>query len=260
MLLTGGIAAFGLLRRLARTFASKNGAESVGVVFDLDGVIYRNSPAGAVVIPGTFSPFSLSEYPYTVHVIAGVPDAIQRLHASKIPFAFMTNGTGYTEAEKAKKISSLIGLPVNPENVVTCTTPFRRLTEKYSKSRVLVVGGSETIRIAREYGFVDCIGLREYVASRRQLVPHLSAQNASDNGTSRSTQLDGRKISAIFVFNEPDDWHIGLQVMCDVLASDGEPCEELGGHASLTQVVDLYFSNPDFTYPTSHSGEYFLWV
>ena len=52
----------------------------------------------------------------------GTPDAIQRLHASKIPVAFMTNGTGYTEAEKAKKISGLVGLPVNPANVVMATT------------------------------------------------------------------------------------------------------------------------------------------
>ena len=161
----------------------------------------------------------------------------------------MTNGTGYTEAEKAKKISALVGLRVSSDNVVTCTTPFRNLVQKYGNDRILVVGNSETLRIASGYGFTNCVDLQQYIAPRPQLMPDLHVQDASGGPAS------SEKVRAILVFQEPDNWQAALQVMCDLLGSDGEPCEELGGHASSKQVVDLFFSNPDFSYPTSHSGK-----
>ena len=262
MLKPGRFAALCLLRRSVRKFMSKRVKQSVGVVFDLDGVIYKNSPDGPVVIPGTCClddktclMTALNHGEYSLYY-AGIPNAIKRLNDAKIPYAFMTNGTGYTEAEKAKTISALLRLPVNPDNVVTCTTPFRQFIQKYGKSRVLVVGGNETVRIAREYGFEDCVGLRDYVASRRQLVPHLRAPKLSGNSAGDSARPDGRKIRAIFVFSEPDDWQTAVQVMCDVLSSNGEPCEEFDGRPSQEQVVELFFSNPDFTYPASHSGDH----
>ena len=162
----------------------------------------------------------------------------------------MTNGTGYTEAEKAKKISALLDLCISSDNVVTCTTPFRNLIQKYGNSRVLVVGNSQTLRLASGYGFTNCVDLQQYIAPRPQLMPDLPVQDV------RGESDSGQKVRAILVFQEPDNWQAALQVMCDVLGSDGEPCEELGGHASSKQVVDLFFSNPDFSYATSHSGKY----
>ena len=38
--------------RKTQTHTTNNKTKSVGVVFDLDGVIYRNSPTGTFVIPG----------------------------------------------------------------------------------------------------------------------------------------------------------------------------------------------------------------
>ena len=181
---------------------------------------------------------------------AGILEAIKRLLTAKIPFAFMTNNED-TEAAKAARISGLLGLTLGAERVVTSLTPYRGLVQKYGNARVLVIGRPEAVRIAREYGFTNHVGLPEYVDSHRQLVPHLTHKFESDSAGPR----DNQKIKAILVFSEPDDWHTALQVMVDVLSSDGEPCEELGGHASSTQVVDLFFSNLDFTYPASHSGK-----
>ena len=164
----------------------------------------------------------------------------------------MTNGAD-TETAKANRISEVLGLTVGPERVVTALTPFRGLVQKYGNARVLVIGRAGSVQIATEYGYTNHIGLMEYVASRRQLVPHLTAQKFKSVDSTK--RRDNQKIKAILVFSEPGDWHTALQVMIDVLSSDGEPLVELDGHASSTQVVDLFYSNLDFTYPASHSGE-----
>ena len=173
--------------------------------------------------------------------------------AAEIPFAFMTNNED-TEAAKAKKLSQLLGLSLGPERFVTSLTPYRELVQEYRNAQVLVIGRTGMVGVAREYGFTNPIGLMEYADSRRQLVPHLPAQRFTTSNSAKRRD-NNQKIKAILVFTEPEDWHTALQVMVDVLSSDGEPCEELGGHASSTQVVDLFFSNPDFSYPASHSGK-----
>ena len=70
-----------------------------------------------------------------------------------------------------------------------------------------------------------------------------------------STKAKAHKpIAAVLVFSEPKDWHASLQILLDVLTSvDGEPVEARGGGPSSEQAVKLIFSNPDVSYPASHS-------
>jgi HAD superfamily hydrolase (TIGR01456 family) len=68
------------------------------------------------------------------------------------------------------------------------------------------------------------------------------------------TSRKPEKIAAVFVASEPNsDWFSSLQVILDIVMSNGETVEEFGGVSSDSQVVELYFGNPDFSYPATHS-------
>jgi HAD superfamily hydrolase (TIGR01450 family) len=68
----------------------------LSVLCDLDGVIYR----GGRVLPG-------------------VPDALRRLDSADIEVLYITNNSTRSPRAGAEKISSLTGIPVNPEQVLT---------------------------------------------------------------------------------------------------------------------------------------------
>jgi HAD superfamily hydrolase (TIGR01456 family) len=101
----------------------------VAVAFDVDGVLLR----GKEPIPGA-------------------ADALRKLQQNNIPYVFVTNGGGCLESEKAAQISSVLGVPLQPEQVVLAHSPFRDLATRLAHQEVLVVGKRRIHHIAHEYG------------------------------------------------------------------------------------------------------------
>lgn len=207
------------------------GSGTFGFVFDLDGVIYRSRPGG-----------------YKDRVGKSL-DALRLLRDHGIPYAFVTNSTGCVEASKAAMLRQLLpGITVSEKQVFMATTPMRKLVDTYQGKRVLVTGNGTEGEIARAFGFDDFISLPEFVARRPQLLPERNLGVP----TGKSPQ---RPVVAVLVMSEPCDWKASLQVLLDVLRSSGEPVPT-SGNASIDspqQQVDLWFSNPDFSYPASHA-------
>jgi ribonucleotide monophosphatase NagD (HAD superfamily) len=75
-----------LLQYVRRTVPSCAGIFRPIVITDIDGVLLR----GSVQIPGTL-------------------EAVKKLQASGIPLACLTNGGGYLERIKAKKMNDIFG-------------------------------------------------------------------------------------------------------------------------------------------------------
>lgn len=113
-----------------RCLRSRGLSSAAGVVFDIDGVLRR----GGALVPGA-------------------PEALRLLSERSVPFIFMTNGGGDTEARKAQQLSDLLGLPVAQECMILSHSPFEALAPKLRGRRSLLVGGAETKRVARSYGF-----------------------------------------------------------------------------------------------------------
>jgi ribonucleotide monophosphatase NagD (HAD superfamily) len=63
------------------------------------------------------------------------------LYTRQVPFVLLTNGGGVTEAEKASQISEIVGVRIDPKQVILSHSPMQSLAEKYKEKRVLIVGG-----------------------------------------------------------------------------------------------------------------------
>ena len=206
------------------------------MVFDLDGVIYRSGPSGKKPVGESVK-------------------AIRELSKRKIPFCFVTNSTGSTEDEKAKMLSKILGLNIESSRVFMATSPMRDLAKRFGKKRVLVLadGEEQTNKLATAFGFQNYVTLREYVNIRPALMPYWKKKKQIESVKSTTTKTP-EKISAIFVASEPNaDWFSSLQVLLDIVTSNGETIEAFGGSVSDTQVVEIFFGNPDFSYPATHS-------
>lgn len=92
-----------------------------------------------------------------------IPEAIEAMkmlngeneYGIKVPYIFVTNGGGKTEAERCLQLSQQLEMEVSPGQFICGHTPMREMAEKYHT--VLVVGGEgEKCRIVAEgYGFKD---------------------------------------------------------------------------------------------------------
>eukprot|EP00939_MAST-03C_sp_MAST-3C-sp1_P001507 g1507.t1 len=222
----------------------RRGHRTFGMVFDLDGVVYRSGPFGKKIV--------------------GHSDiAIKKLRDEKIPFAFVTNSTGVTEKEKASMLSKLLNMDISEDQVFMATSPVRTLAKKYVGKPVLVLGNGNEASLARAFGLTDFVTLDQFIAMRPQLLPSLFKRKMKEGGEDRKkaaldvsgTSCETRKIAAIFVLTDPMIYyHSAIQIVLDLVGSNGEPVVALGGGASESaQDVDLYFSNPDISYPTTHT-------
>jgi HAD superfamily hydrolase (TIGR01456 family) len=123
---------------LARTLAASRRAFSasaaraaaatppVGMAFDIDGVLIR----GAAELPGA-------------------RDSLLRLAAARVPYVLLTNGGGEPEAVKAAKLSSLLRLPIHPDQLILSHTPMRSRCAEFADRRVLVLGCRDVLGVAR---------------------------------------------------------------------------------------------------------------
>ena len=129
------LASHGHTRRLSSTATCR-----VAFAFDLDGVVYRS---GAVI-------------PEAV-------EALALLRARGVPHAFVTNGGGHSEAERARKIARMIGVEtVDEAQVMVTHTPLREVAAARGRERHLVVGPPARAReLATSLGFEDVLTAEE---------------------------------------------------------------------------------------------------
>lgn len=104
----------------------------VGVVFDLDGVIY------------------LAERP-----VPGAAETVAAVRASGRPVAFVTNNAARTPEEVAAKLAGM-GVPATPEEVVTSSQAAARLIEPGARCLVVGADGLRTVLARR-----GCVEVRE---------------------------------------------------------------------------------------------------
>jgi ribonucleotide monophosphatase NagD (HAD superfamily) len=104
----------------------------IGFAFDIDGVLIR----GKTPVPGA-------------------REALLLLHKLGIPFIFLTNGGGRTEAEHVNLLADRLSLPLHEEQFIQSHTPFHDLVELYKEKTVLAIGGhGQSVReLAQAYGF-----------------------------------------------------------------------------------------------------------
>ncbi len=182
---------------------------------------------------------------------------------------------------------------------------MKTLTKSLAHSRILIVGGSPSILTS--YGFHNHVSIEEIAQQYPHYYPVKSYNNeiqaiqqSSSPSTSTSTSTstspsnhspitsnknntnqdelnknnnyNNNRIDAVFILRAPDDWGESLQILCDVIRSDGllhphpshsnsnaallQPLQHLLDNNSSSkeskQRVPIYLCNPDFVYQDEH--------
>ncbi|XP_024399135.1 mitochondrial hydrolase YKR070W [Physcomitrium patens] len=214
---------------LERLYLSRN---AFGIAFDIDGVLIQGS-----------------------ETIERAPEALRRLYKDvdtgklQVPYVFLTNGGGMTEAARAKELTRQLSVPVNPIQVHLGHTPFKTLAQRYRGKKVLSLGKGEPETALTSYGFSTVVKMDNYFREFPHIDPLLSykpwAKYESNANGMLMPEIE-RQIAAVFVCSDPVDWSRDIQVLCDVLRAGGYP----GKLDSQLPQPSLYFAADDFEYST----------
>lgn len=239
-------------------------------VFDIDGVLLRGS---TVLTQGK-------------RALSLLLNNNNHNRTWRFPVAFLTNGGGMTEECKAKQLSSYLNAPINANMVILGHTPYKTtqfLPDDVKSSPCLVIGRGQHIRsIAEGYGFQDVITTDQLAASLNpSALPFLSHhhhhqrqenENGRDNkaylvqfSSSSSLSTTESPIRSVVVFNDPEQWYMDLQLIIDVITTDGTMTtmklpssmksttnNDKHHHPKNQEQVKVYFAHEDMLWANDH--------
>jgi HAD superfamily hydrolase (TIGR01456 family) len=194
---------------------------SAGVVMDIDGVIYRSH-----------------------QLIPGADTAVQHLVTLRIPFLFMTNGGGKSEAEKAAELSELLKCPIQPSQVLMAHSPMRLLVPAFGQQRVVVVGSPHCATIAREYGFRRAMSIEQFQCEHPETVP---LKRWGDLKRSPAGSVPFPEVGAIIQMNDPEDGLNDVQTILDILLA---PKGRVGPYVAGAQTTPYFVAADDLLWAT----------
>ncbi|XP_062962604.1 haloacid dehalogenase-like hydrolase domain-containing 5 isoform X1 [Cynocephalus volans] len=171
-----------------------------GFLLDIDGVLVR----GHRVIPAAL-------------------EAFRRLVNSqgelRVPVVFVTNAGNILQHSKAQELSALLGCKVDPDQVILSHSPMK-LFSQYHGKRMLVSGQGPLVENARALGFQNVVTVDEL----RTAFPVLDMVDLERRP--KNTPLprnDFTAIEGVLLLGEPVRWETSLQLIMDVLLSNGNP-------------------------------------
>lgn len=161
----------------------------------------------------------------------------------KIPFILLTNGGGVSEEERCRTLSSQLGVQIHTDQFIQSHTVLKSSVHNYADVPILVLGGKgDTLRrVAEGYGFRKVYTTLDILAWNPSIWPfHDLTQE--ERASIRPTDFSKIQFGAIFVFHDPRNWALDIQIMCDVIQGI------IGGSHETNHArkpVDLVFCNPD---------------
>lgn len=191
-----------------------------GFVFDIDGVLIR----GWDILPNA-------------------KEALKTVHNSGVPYLFVTNNGMDTEEERAKILTKQFDIPVTNKNMVLNHSALQQHAAEFHDKLVLVTGYSRTDlkQVLRSYGYNKVASIDEYAKAHSHVMPNKGWPELPAEQTAWAQE----PVAAVIVVETPVDWHQDLQVICDLLRSDGR-VQHLA--TDNKQHVKLFNCNFDFTY------------
>ncbi len=118
-------------------------------MFDIDGVLVR----GKKLLPNTKKCFKL------------ITDTNGKF---KVPTIFVTNAGNELRSSKAAKLSNLLGVNIDPDQVVMSHSPLRMMKQFHNK-RCLISGQGPVVDIAKNLGFKNLVTIDELRQQHPQL-------------------------------------------------------------------------------------------
>ncbi|KAK7990895.1 HAD-superfamily subfamily IIA hydrolase [Apiospora arundinis] len=206
-------------------------ADSFAFAFDIDGVLIR----GGRAIP---------EAVEAMQVLNGKNE-----YGIKIPYIFLTNGGGKSEAERCADLSRQMEIDISTAQFICGHTPMSEMSTKYKT--VLVVGGEgeKCRQVAESYGFTDVVTPGDIIKYNSATTPFRKLTE-EELANSRQRDFDQTVIEAVFVFADSRDWAGDLQIILDVAMSKG------GRLGTMSETFDegppIFFSHNDVLWSAAH--------
>ncbi|XP_066490386.1 haloacid dehalogenase-like hydrolase domain-containing 5 [Tiliqua scincoides] len=184
--------------------ASQATSPSFGFLFDIDGVLLR----GHLVIPAAKEAFQKLTDP---------------TGQFRIPVAFVTNAGNCSQDSKAEELSNALGFKVSPEWVIVSHSPLSLFSQFHDKC-MLICGQDKVEENARTLGFRNFVTIEDI----RKAFPLLDMVDQSRRPkVLPPPTTDFPTIEGILLFGEPVRWETCLQLIIDVLLTNGNLDAEL---------------------------------
>ncbi|KAM6924844.1 haloacid dehalogenase-like hydrolase domain-containing 5 [Xenentodon cancila] len=169
-----------------------------GLLFDIDGVLVR----GRMPIPAAKKSFE---------------KLVNSQGQFVVPVVFVTNAGNCLRQTKADQLSHILGVPITQEQVIMSHSPLR-MFKKFHDKCVLVSGQGPVLEIAKNVGFKNVIS----VDMLRESYPLLDMVDHNRRPKLPSNPVVNLpKVEAVVLFGEPIRWETNLQLIMDVLLTDG---------------------------------------
>eukprot|EP00918_Siedleckia_nematoides_P045418 GHVU01099448.1.p1 GENE.GHVU01099448.1~~GHVU01099448.1.p1 ORF type:complete len:449 (-),score=72.97 GHVU01099448.1:878-2224(-) len=173
-----------------------------GVCFDVDGVLARGTLA-----------------------IESAKEAMKQLCDEKgevrVPIVFVTNSLNRA-CDKAQQITGWFNIPFRADQVIGAPAPlevFKKLHDKYC----LIIGQGKIAEISKDLGFKKFCTLDDIAAAYPLLdmVDHDNRKRIAAEGYEENPNFP--RVEAVILLGEPKRWESSLQLLVDLLKTDGKP-------------------------------------
>jgi len=203
-----------------------NNSPDFGILFDVDGVLARGSTA---LEPAKAAMDLLKD------------DSGQL----KVPCAFVTNACNRSH-DKARQIGNWFNMQVSPDHVIHAPTPAKLLRDLHDK-HTLVIGQEHRRDIAADLGFQNVCTLEE-VAEAYPLLDMVDHDNRVKVGRGQYKENPSfPRVEALLLIGEPTHWESNLQLLLDLLLTEGKPTAAPSDYNTVPQIpiiacnMDLVF-------------------
>uniref|UniRef100_A0A8D3ECL9 Cat eye syndrome critical region protein 5-like n=1 Tax=Scophthalmus maximus TaxID=52904 RepID=A0A8D3ECL9_SCOMX len=169
-----------------------------GLLFDIDGVLVR----GRMPIPAAKKAFE---------------KLVDSQGQFVVPVVFVTNAGNCLRQTKADQLSHILGVPIAQDQVIMSHSPLR-MFKKFHDKCVLVSGQGPVLEIAKNLGFQNVVSIDMLRESYPLLdmVDHNRRPKLPSNPV-----INPPKVEALVLFGEPIRWETNLQLIIDVLLTNG---------------------------------------
>lgn len=200
-------------------------APDFGILFDVDGVLARGS-----------TPLEPAK-----KAMEKLKDANGNL---RVPCAFVTNACNRSH-DKARQINSWFNIQVTPDQVIHAPTPVKVLKDLHDK-HTLVIGQEHRLEIAEDLGFHNLCTIDD-IKEAYPLLDMVDHDNRVKVAKGYTENPNFPRVEAILMIGEPTRWESNLQLLVDLLLTQGKPTEAPADPHSVPQIpviacnMDLVF-------------------
>lgn len=172
-----------------------------GICFDVDGVLAR----GTIAIPAA---------------VQAMKQLVDDKGDMQVPVAYVTNALNRNQ-DKANQIAGWFDIQVSPDQLIQAPGPLKVFQHLHDK-HCLVIGQGKLPDIMDDLGFNNVCYIEDIIDAYPLLdmVNHDNRKRVAQHGY---VEKDFPRIEAIILMGEPKSWESSLQLIVDILRTDGKP-------------------------------------